>query len=206
MIKNHNLILIVKKFMMKKIFLFVLIISAMVMTACGDGATKKRMQELDSSYDYDGKEVTLTGYLTYNSGTMIMNGKTTPVLRHSNWQKSGFVRPEINFGKEPNNVWIPNKFRLEDIEIYDSSGQKHGINTKCNLKGTVRYTHKDWEKATIVKEETSSKVKTIQIYGTKSAEERAEEAKKAAEERRAKTGDPNDYTFEFIVNEISVVK
>lgn len=32
------------------------------------------------------------------------------------------------------------------------------------------------------------------------------EAQDAAKARKKKTGDPNDYSFEIIVNEISVVK
>ncbi|MCL2651180.1 MAG: hypothetical protein FWD60_09190 [Candidatus Azobacteroides sp.] len=189
---------------MKRTFLFVLILSAMV-TACSDGATKKLMKALNSSYDYDGKEVTLTGYAIYKSGALIMNGKTDVALSNSNWQQDSFADVKMNFGKEPNSIWMPDKFRLEDVEIYDSNGQKHGINTKLNLKGIVHYTHKDWENATEVKEESSSKGK-LQIYGTKSPDQRAEEAKKAAEERKAKTGDPNDYTFELIVNEVSVAE
>jgi len=190
---------------MRKISLFTLILLAITMTSCGGGdkATTKLLKELNSSYNYDGKEATLTGYLTYNSGAMIVHGKTTPALRHSNWQKEGFARPEINFGKEPNCVWIPDKFRLEDIEIYDSNGEKHGVNTKVTLKGTVRYTNKEWEKATVAEEEKSGGMK---IFGAKSAAEKAEEAKKAAEERRKKTGDPNDYSFTFQATAISVAK
>jgi len=197
---------------MKKLLLFTLILSAMMMTACGgDSATEKLVKKLNSSYDYDGKEVELVCYPTIaeHSITLVGNGTVPIYLRNSKWQTSqhAFITTKLNFGKEPNCIWMPEKYTLGDIEIFDSEENSHGINTKLKVKGIVRYTGKDWEKYTIVKEENENpKIKMPKIVGSKSAAERAEEAKQKAEERRKKTGDPNDYSFIFIVSEISAAK
>ena len=195
---------------MKNISLFILVLSATMMISCGggDGTTNNLVKKLNSSYENDGKEVTLVCYPTIaeHSLTLIDRSGTIPIyLRNSKWQKSqdAFVITKLNFGKEPNCLWLPEKYTLGDVEIFDSEGNNHGTNTKLAIKGIVRYTNKDWEKATIAKEESSG---GIRIVGAKSATERAEEAKKKAEERRKKTGDPNDYSFIFEVTSISVAK
>jgi len=194
--------------MIKRNFLFTLILSAMLI-ACGDGATKKLVKELNSSYDNDGKEVELVGYVTISSGrgggTMVMNGKITVGLANSNWQQKqdAFAYAKINFGQEPNSMWLPEKYQLSDVEIYDSNGQKHDVNTEFTIKGTVHYTNKDWK--LLQTDKPAGMFANSDVFN-KMKEKSANESKKAAEDREKKTGDPNDYSFEIIVNQISVAK
>ncbi|MCL1938072.1 MAG: hypothetical protein FWF52_06735 [Candidatus Azobacteroides sp.] len=188
---------------MTRRFLFMLIISA-IMFACGDGTTKKLVKELNSSYDNEGKEVTLTCYITQNGPVIIKNGTTSVSLVYSNMQQDAFAYAQLNFGKEANCVWMPEKFRLEDIEIYDNTGRKYGVNTEFTIKGIVHYTNKNW------KEELSQADKPGMFSNSevfkKMREKSDNDNKKAAEDRKKKTGDPNDYSFEIIVNDISVAK
>lgn len=193
---------------MKSKQLFLSLFFVVMLAACGDNATKETVKKLNSSYDYDGKEVELVGYVAIVSGraggTMVMNGKIAVGLVNSNMQQKqdAFADAKLNFGQEANSLWLPEKFKLSDVEIYDSNGAKHGVNTRFAIKGTVHYTHKDWEQETVAKEETGK----MKIYGIKSNAEKAEEAKQAAEERRKKTGGPNDYSFVFEATSISVAK
>jgi hypothetical protein len=196
---------------MKKqvIFVSMLILSAILMSCGGDNATQQTVKQINSSYDLDGQEVQLVGYVAIASGrsggTLIMNNQITVGLVNSNWQQKqdAFANAKINFGQAPNCLWLPDEFKLSDVEIYDSNGQKHAVNTQFSFKAKVKYTHKDWESETAVKEEGKPK---MQIYGVKTAAQRAEEAKKASEERKKVTGDPNDYAFELTITEISVAK
>jgi len=186
-------------------FIFSLIFAA-ILVSCGDNATKKLVKELNSSYTYDGKEVILTGYVIYNSGALIMNGKTNVALSNSNWQQDAFAHAEMNFGQEPNSIWMPDKFRLEDIEIYDSNGQKHGINTKFNLKGTVHYTNKDWKEQLEQQKEGKKDMFSNNPAFQEMRKNSLSKAEEATNERKKKSGDPNDYSFKIVVSEISVSK
>ncbi|MDR0810751.1 MAG: hypothetical protein LBN23_00515 [Paludibacter sp.] len=198
----------------KTILSVILILSAILVSCGGDSATKQVMKQVNSSYDLDGQEVQLVGYATFTSGKsgglLMIKGMDDYIsvgLTNSNWQQmqDAFAYAKINFGQAPNSIWFPQKFYLSDIEIYDSSGQKHDTNTKFAFKVKVKYTHKDWEKELVV-EESKSKEKHSVINIVKTPAQRAEEAKKAAEERKKNTGDPNDYTFELAITEISVAK
>ncbi|MDR2476084.1 MAG: hypothetical protein LBD45_09545 [Bacteroidales bacterium] len=193
---------------MRTVLIFSLICTVIFAGCGGDSATAEIVKKLNSSYDYDGKEVELVGYIAIASGRaggmMVVNDKVSAGMVNSSMQQrqDAFAEVKLNFGQNPNCLWLPEKFQLSDAEIYDSNGQKHGINTKFAIKGVVHYTHKDWEKDTVA-EEKSDKMK---IFGIKTQAEKAEEAKQAAEERRKKTGDPNDYSFTFEATSISVAK
>ena len=193
--------------MRKKVFIFSLILAA-ILSSCGDSTTNKLVKELNSSYTNDGKEVTLTGYVAISSGRMIMDNKVKVSLTNSNWQQeqNALAKAKINFGQEPNSIWMPEKFRLENIEIYDSAGQKYGVNTKFNLKGIVHYTNKDWKENLTQKQEDKKDMFSNNPAMQKIREKSKNDDEKAKAEREKKTGDPNDYTFEIIVNEISVAK
>jgi hypothetical protein len=192
----------------KAIFSVMLILSAILVSCSGDNATEQVVKQLHSSYDLDGQEVQLVGYVAIASGrgggALIMNDQITVGLVSSNWQQKqdAFASAKIKFGQNPNCLYMPEKFSLGDVEIYDSNGQKHGVNTQFAFKAKVKYTRKDWEKETVVEETDKPK---MQIHGVKTPAQRAEEAKKAAEERKKATGDPNDYTFELTVVEISAL-
>jgi hypothetical protein len=190
---------------MKK--LICILLFAASSASCGDDATKKIVEQLDTSYDLDGRQVELTCHVASDfHDKLIMNGWTTVPLVHSpmQQQRHAFATARIRFGKdEPNCIWMPEQFRLSEVEFYDSDGGKHDFNTQFAIKATVKYTHRDWEKATVAEPESPKK---LRIYGQKTNDEQAEEARMAAEERRKATGDPNDYTFELIVDEIRTVK
>ena len=189
---------------MKKTTFVLSLILTVILTSCGDSATNKLVAELNSSYTNDGKEVELTGYI-FTSHIAIVSGDVVKVgLYNVAGQTDGEIAEiKIKFGKEANHIFIPEKYRGNEIEIYDNTGEKHGYLQKITVKGTVHYTNKDWEKETVAKEETGNNIK---IFGKKSAAEKAEEAKQAAEKRKKETGDSNDYSFEFSVSEISVAK
>ncbi|GHT22329.1 hypothetical protein FACS189430_03930 [Bacteroidia bacterium] len=193
----------------KTIFSVMLILSAILASCGGDSATQQVVKQLHSSYDLDGQEVQLVGYVAIASGkgggALIMNNQISVGLVNSNWQQKqdAFASANINFGQNPNCLYLPEKFQLGDVEIYDSNGQKYDVNTKFTFKAKVKYTRKDWEKETVADETDKPK---MQIHGVKTPAQRAEEAKKAAEERKKATGDPNDYSFKLTVVEISVAK
>ena len=193
--------------MRKAAFIFSLIFAA-ILSSCGDGATKKLVKELNSSYSNDGKDIELTGYITRNGPAIVSNGKTRVDLTYSNMQQSSdaYAQAQMTFGKEPNSIYIPEKFRLEDIEIYDSNGQKHGVNTEFNIKGMVHYTNKDWKEKLEQKQEDKKDMFSNNPAFQKMRENSKNEAENDRAEREKKTGDPNDYSFEIIVREISVAK
>jgi len=193
--------------MRKTVFIFSLILAA-ILSSCGDGTTNKLVKELNSSYTNDGKEVTLTGYVAISSGRMIIDNKVGVSLTNSNWkqEQNAFAQAKMNFGQEANSIWMPEKFQLKDIEIYDSTGQKHDVNTKFNLKGIVHYTHKDWKENLEQKQEDKKDMFSNNPVMQKMREKSKNDAENAQAEREKKTGDPNDYSYEIIVNEISVAK
>jgi len=193
---------------MRKIAFIISLIFAAILSGCGDGATKKLVKELNSSYTNDGKKVELTGYITRNGPAIVSDDRVRVDLTYSNVQQSqnAFAQALVKFGKEPNSIFIPEKFRLEDIEIYDSNGQKHGVNTEFNIKGTVHYTHKDWKENLEQKQGDKKDMFSNNPAFQKMRENSKNEAENAKAEREKKTGDPNDYSFEIIVNEISVAK
>jgi len=139
---------------------------------------------------------------------MIIDNKVKVSLTNSNWQQeqNALAQAKINFGQEPNSIWMPEKFKLDDIEIYDSAGQKHDVNTKFNLRGIVHYTNKNWKEDLEKKQEDKKDMFSNNPAFQKMRENSKNEAENAKAEREKKTGDPNDYTFEIIVNEISVAK
>ncbi|MDR2498910.1 MAG: hypothetical protein LBD28_05665 [Tannerellaceae bacterium] len=191
---------------MKKHVIVSTLIGALMLTACGrDSATKGVLKSLNSSYDYDGKEVELVGYIAIASGraggALVTNGKIAVGLVNSSMQQKqdAFAEASINFGQDINSLWIPEKFQLSDVEVYDANGKKFGINTKFAFKAMVHYTNKEWAKAT----EESQDSRKMQFGGLKSEADKAAEAKAAAEERKKKTGDPNDYSFRLIITSIS---
>ena len=194
---------------MKKVFVFTLIISAMLMTACGDGATKKLVKELNSSYTNEGKEVELKGYIFTFHGAMVWGDRVRVGLYNVAGQTDGAIAPiKMKFGQEANSIFIPEKYRGNDIEIYDNAGEKHGYLKRFTVKGVVHYTNKDWkEKLEKEKEKEGKKdMPSNNPAVQKMRENSLSKAEEAAKEREKKTGDPNDYSFEITVSEISTAK
>jgi hypothetical protein len=181
---------------MKKRTIFTMILLSVVLFAsCGDKATSNLIKELNSSYTYDGKEVELIGYLSPHRTSLIMNGKVKLGLFNSLTEQSGSQLADvfINFGKEPNNIYMPEKYKSSEIEFYDNSGTMRNYLTKFRITGIVKYTKKDWEKHLTEPENDPKKP----AFAKEMAKKSVEKAKKAAEERKAKTGDANDYSFEI---------
>jgi hypothetical protein len=191
--------------MKKTSFLAMLILSAILMS-CGDSATNKIVKELNSSYDNEGKEVELTGYITVGKVEIVRDNTIGVSFVSSPTQQSqhAFAHLTVQFGKESNRIWLPEKFRLQDVEIYDSKGEKHNTNTQLTVKGTLHYTHKNWEKDLVVEELTGPLKNNSALKKMK--EDSARKNQEAAEKRKKETGDPNDYSFDIHVQEISVAK
>jgi hypothetical protein len=181
---------------MKKMTIFTMILlSVFLFTCCGDKATSNLIKELNSSYTYDGKEVELIGYLSPHRTSMVMNGKIKLGLFNSLTEQSGSELADvyIDFGKEPNNIYMPEEYKSSEIEFYDNTGTVRNYLTKFKIKGIVKYTKKDWEKQLTVPEDDPRKP----AFAKEMTKKSVEKAKKAAEERKAKTGDANDYSFEI---------
>ena len=152
-----------------------------VFASCGDSATKKLAKEINSSYTHDGQQVELIGYLFPGNVVFACGERVTLGLHTAAGQsKDALVNVRVIFGQEANSVYVPEKFKGSDFEIYDSQGNKHGYLTKVKVIGTIKYTNKDWEKSTIDGE--------IRRAG----------------ERKDKTGDPNDYSYRIDVDSIEI--
>lgn len=179
-----------------------IVLAAAFMSACGDSETKKLVDRISSSYELDGQKVTLKGYVTIGGMEIVKDGAVRVSLVASPTQQSAsaFATARVRFGQEPNCVWMPDKFKLDDVEIYDAAGAKYGTNTKFAFVGVVRYTNKDWEQKLDAagKQDMFSDNEAFKKMREKSDKKNRE----AAEERRKKTGDANDYSFEFVVDEI----
>lgn len=195
---------------MKKIIVFLAIAAcATLMTACGgsvgmDPQTQETLAKLNSSYDLDGQEVELTGYLGVPHAAFII-GDAVRVGLHSIAGQKGtqnrIADAKVNFGKAPNSYYAPENYTGSSIEIYDSEGNKHGYLTSVKVKGTVNYTRKEW-KSQLIEMPPSD----VLVGLDKLKAQRVEKLKKDAEERQKATGDPNDYTFELTITEISPAK
>ena len=118
--------------------------AALVLTlsGCGDSATSKLADQIKTSYTYNGKQVEMVGYLKTTRVSMVRNGVVLLVLVPSMVNDATSATLEnimIKFGKEPNSIDMPERYKLSDIKIYDVTGKVNDINTKFKITGTVVY-------------------------------------------------------------------
>ena len=192
--------------MRKTTFVFLLVFAA-ILVSCGDSATNKLVKELHSSYANDGKEVELTGYIFTFHGAMVWGDEVNVGLYNVAGQTNDEIATmKLKFGKEANNIFIPQKYRGSDIEIYDNAGKKYGYLQKFTVKGVVHYTNKNWKEKLEQQKEGKNGMFSKSPTFQKMRESSLSKAEENAKEREKKTGDPNDYSFEVIVNDISVAK
>lgn len=166
-----------------KLILMVLAVTSLA--SCGDSASKELAKQLSTSYDKDGQQVQLKGYFALSRAISVINGQIFLELANGAGQFEGSLGDlRVNFGKEANNIYLPDSPQFSDLEIYDNQGNKHDYNTQVTITGTVVYTDKDWEKNA----------------------ESDDSLKKEAEQRKKETGDPNNYNYYINVEKIEVAK
>jgi len=166
---------------MKTIKKLAIVFSVFMLASCGDSATKKLAKEINSSYTHDGQQLELVGYL-FPGNVVFARGElvTLGLYSAAGQSKDALVNVRVKFGQEANCIYVPEKFKGSDFEIYDSQGSKHGYLTKVKVIGTIKYTNKDWEKST------------------------SDGEIRRAGERKEKTGDPNDYSYRIDVESIEI--
>ena len=186
---------------MKKVFILLCTVVALFGSCGTDSETAKTLQAITSSYDHEGQEVELVGYLGVPRNILVMREDITLHLYNAAGQNDNnyIATLKVRFGQSPNSYYVPEKYHGSDVEIYDSNGEKHGYLTKVKVTGTVHYTNRDWEES--LNREYSG---LNNDFMRQKHEERQTEARKAAEEREKKTGDRNDYSFEVKVNSITI--
>ena len=188
--------------MKNQIYLLLCTIAAVVFVACGtDSESAKVLKELSSSYENEGREVSLVGYLGVPRNILVMGEDIRLNLYNAAGQNDNnyIAALKVRFGQGPSSYYVPEKYRGSDVEIYDSNGGKHGYMTKVKVTGTVHYTNRDWEES--LNREYSG---LNNSFLRQKHEESQAEAKKAAEEREKATGDRNDYSFELKVSTITI--
>ena len=177
----------------------VLLVCGLVSCGGADKATKEMIEKLSTSYDYDGQQVEMTGYLSVPRSILVRGDMIALGLHNSAGQSNDeLAKLKVKFGKGENSYYVPEKFRGSDVEIYDATGEQHGYLTCVKVKGTVKYTNKEWNK----------RIQEF-IDGTPYNEDdlsqgQVRELKDMEERKKVQNGDPNNYAFEIIVDEITV--
>lgn len=127
--------------------------SILLTGSCNSGKyaeTAKMVEQLENTYDYDGKNVELHGNLEaellvfdglQDRSSIDMSLKTSRLSDG----KGGYITGiRMNYGKDkPNSVFIAvpegtNEFTMKDVAIYDKDGKKIS-GSDVTVKGTVRY-------------------------------------------------------------------
>lgn len=176
-----------------------LIMAIIGLSACSiDSASKKLSKQLHSSYDKDGQQVELAGFLALSKTEFIKGGVLTVGLDNVAGQSTGSLATiKIKFGQGANMVYMPEKFKLSDLEIYDNAGNKHdGYLTEIKITGTVKYTNKNWKESIDRKNKGG--------IGASLAAKTKKRAQAAADKREEEKGDPNDYSFYIVVDKIEI--
>lgn len=164
---------------------------ALFASACGDSATSKAAQVIKTSHALNGKRVDAVGYFKTTKVTFVTNGVAPLVLVPSTMSDAGSATLEnimVKFGKEPNTIFMPERYKGNDIEIRDASGRVNDINTKFKVTGTVVYD--STEKIAPPKPPSGAFVMDSQ--------KRNYAAAKAKYEERVKKNDLYDYSYRIV--------
>ena len=162
--------------------------AALTLSACGDSTTNKVAEQIKTSYEFNGKQVEMVGYLKTTRFTMVRDGLAGLVLVPTvmnDVSSATLQNIMIKFGKEPNSIYMPERYKGEDIELRDSTGKVNDINTKFKVTGTVVYD--STEKIAEPKPPSGAMVLDIQKKNYEKA--------KAEYEERVKKGDVYDYRY-----------
>lgn len=197
-----------------KIFKLIAICSALAlcMWSCGgakDVATEAALKEIASgNYVNEGKEYELSGYLSVPRNMFINKGHVTLSLHTIAGQSNDFqiCKAQLGFGQQANSVYVPEKYSGSDMEIYDKDGSMHGYRTKVKLRGTVKYTDKDWEDGLYDELTEGENFNEKGIFLEKKREQQKKDQEAAEQRRKDQDGDANDYSFVLVVDEITVME
>lgn len=171
---------------MKKVLLLLLASSvfALLLTSC-ETSSQKLVEKLTTSYEYDGKQVVLEGYILPLSFTMIRNDAARIELcKGADASRNRVVitdAAEVNFGKSANSIYFEDNAEAKSVEIYDNTGTKLTYEDKVQISGTVQYVAKG------PKVKHQSKNKIAQAIWEKNHKEDAKEE-----------GDGNDYEYRIV--------
>lgn len=158
---------------------------------CGDSATNKVAEQIKSSYEWNGKQVEMVGYLKTTKVTLVRNGVAPLVLVPSSMSDAGSATLEnimIAFGKAPNSIFMPERFKSSDIELRDAQGAVHNIDTKLKVTGKVVYDST---------QKIQEPVKPSGLVVLDLQKQNYEKAK-AAYEEGVKKGDVYDYRYKVV--------
>ena len=81
--------------------------AALTLSACGDSSTNKVAEQIKTSYEFNGKQVEMVGYLKTTRFTMVRNGVAPVVLVPTMVNDATSATLEnimLKFGKEPNSM------------------------------------------------------------------------------------------------------
>lgn len=180
-------------------------------TACGDSASKDLAKQLKSSYDKDGQQVELKGYISLSRVQTVTDGTITIELDNVAGQSDGELgKIKLQFGQEANQIYLPENFKSSDLEIYDNEGNKHGYLTEVKITGTVKYTDKDWKEFIDTEIESSESIKPndpargMKLKSIENKKKSKQKAQERADKREKETGDPNDYSFYIVGEKIEI--
>ena len=82
--------------------------AALTLSACGDSSTNKVAEQIKTSYEFNGKQVEMVGYLKTTRFTMVRNGVAPVVLVPTMVNDATSATLEnimLKFGKEPNSIY-----------------------------------------------------------------------------------------------------
>lgn len=171
---------------MKQILLLLLagIALTLLLTSC-ETSSQKLAEKLTTSYEYDGKQVVLEGYILPLSFTMIRNDAARIELcKGADASRNRVVitdAAEVNFGKSANSIYFEDNAEANSVEIYDNTGTKLTYEDKIQISGTVQYVAKGPK----VKHQSRNKI-AQEIW------------EKNHKEEANKEGDGNNYDYKIV--------
>lgn len=193
-----------------KLLCFIALLASIA--SCSDkDNTKNLVEQLKTSYDYDGQIVELVGYIAVKESQLVKDGKIyihLDEVPNSHVGRLGEI--EIAYGKDLNQIYLPINYTFPTIEIYDAEGIVHDYTTKLKITGTVKYLFRNWKD--IIDDPNLSNRNQISTPLRASQrvieikKQKREEAIKDALKREKSTGDPNDYSYYIIVEKIEAIE
>ncbi len=109
--------------------------------AIANDPTKKTIHEIETSYNLEGKTVTLEGFLVPGLVSVVNSNEKFSLHLYDKKGRGGnsLISLSVVFGKKANNIYFPEKFSLKDVEIYDYNGTILSTSDKLKIKATVTY-------------------------------------------------------------------
>lgn len=116
-----------------------------VLAACSNEPNKDLYDKLGSTYEMEGKEVELEGFICFRPFAPRLNGDRatggTLCNARSTMRRVVAVAHNLSFAyaRTNNSVWFPQPFDREAFEVYDVNGARFGPDEPVTVTGTVRY-------------------------------------------------------------------